>query len=103
MNRLTPYRPSYPLGSFPGLLGMLARNLSASGGVAPEIVGTELIAFASVLTQGIADVTWPNGQAISIGANGILAAPSGNGKSLIYKRLSQPIEKYLAEDIHGPR
>lgn len=96
-----PSFPSYPLGSFPGLLGMLARNLSASGGVAPEIVGTELIAFASLLTQGVADVTWPNGQAISIGANGLVAAPSGSGKSLIYKRLNQPIEKYLAADTQG--
>jgi hypothetical protein len=77
---------------------MLARDLSASGGVAPEIVGTQLIAFASLLTQGLADVMWPNGQPISIGANGLVAAPSGSGKSLIYKRLIQPIEEYLATD-----
>ncbi|TCK97138.1 DUF3987 domain-containing protein [Paraburkholderia sp. BL9I2N2] len=97
-NPLAPSRPSYPIGSFPGLLGMLARDLSASGGVAAEIVGTELIAFASLLTQGIADTTWPNGQPISIGANGLLASPSGSGKSLIFKRLIHPIEKYLATD-----
>ncbi|WP_247549211.1 DUF3987 domain-containing protein [Ralstonia solanacearum] len=93
---IVPSRPSYPIGGFPGLLGMLARDLSASGGVAPEIVGTELIAFASLLTQGIADTRWPNGQPISIGANGLVASPSGSGKSLIYKNLVQPIEKYLA-------
>ncbi|NKF90718.1 hypothetical protein GO286_03004 [Ralstonia solanacearum] len=75
---------------------MLARDLSASGGVAAEIVGTELIAFASLLTQGIADTTWPNGQPISIGANGLVVSPSGSGKSLIYKLLIQAIEEYLA-------
>ncbi|KVC72105.1 DUF3987 domain-containing protein [Burkholderia ubonensis] len=96
MNHFAPSRSSYPVGSFPGLLGTVARDLSASGGVAAEIVGTELITFASLLTQGIADVTWPNGQPISIGANGLVAAPSGSGKSLVYKNLVQPIEKYLA-------
>lgn len=96
MSPLASSRSSYPIGSFPGLLGMLARDLSASGGVAAEIVGTELIAFASLLTQGIADVTWPNGQPISIGANGLVVSPSGSGKSLIYKLLIQPIEEYLA-------
>ncbi|KWC40778.1 hypothetical protein WL51_06720 [Burkholderia ubonensis] len=107
MSPLAPSCSSYPVGSFPGLLGTVARDLSASGGVAAEIVGTELIAFASLLTQGIADVTWPNGQPISIGANGLVAAPSGSGKSLVYKNLVQPIEKYLAlrmtesPDEHG--
>ncbi|WP_175762559.1 DUF3987 domain-containing protein [Burkholderia anthina] len=94
-NPLVPSLFPYPVGSFPGLLGMLAHDLSSSGGVAPEIVGTELIAFASLLTQGIADTTWPNGQPIPIGANGLVASPSGSGKSLIYKNLVQPIEKYL--------
>lgn len=96
MSRLALAHPSScPINSFPGLLGMVARDLSASGGVAPEIVGTELIAFASLLTQGIADVAWPNGQLIPIGANGLVAAPSGSGKSLVYKILAQAIEKYL--------
>lgn len=100
-SQLSTSLPSYPIGSFPGLLGRLARDLNASGGVAAEIVGTELIASTSTLTQGIADVAWPNGQAISIGANGLAAAPSGSGKSLIYKQLIQPIEKYLTADIQG--
>lgn len=98
---LAPSRPSYPVGSFPGLLGMLACDLVASGGVAAELVGTVLIAFASLLTQGIADVMWPNGQVISIGANALVGWPSGSGKSLLYKLLIQPIEKYLAAVTRG--
>lgn len=98
---LAPYLPTYALGCFPGLLGKLAHNLSAGGTVAPEIVGTALIPYASLLTQGIADVTWPNGQTISIGSNGIVAAPPGSGKSFVCNRLSQPIEKYLAADTPG--
>ncbi|KGC65860.1 hypothetical protein DP57_688 [Burkholderia pseudomallei] len=102
MSPLAPRRSSYPDDSFPGLLGMLARDLGASGGVAAEVVGTELIAFASLLTQGLADVMWPNGQPISIGANGLVVSPSGSGKSLIYKLLIQPIEEYLAT-VHQAR
>ena len=97
-NPLAPEHPSYPIDRFLGLLGMVAHDLSASGGVSPEIVGTELISFASSLTQGIADTTWPNGQPISIGANGLVVSPSGSGKSLVYKILAQPIEQYLATD-----
>lgn len=96
MNRLTLYRPSYPVRNFPGLLGMLAHNLSASGGVAVEIIGTVLIVIASLLTQGIANVMWPNGQEMSIGANGVVVSPSASGKSLIFKILKKAIEQYLA-------
>ncbi|OJA51117.1 DUF3987 domain-containing protein [Burkholderia ubonensis] len=102
-NTLAPSHHSYPIGSFPGLLGMLARDLSASGSVAAELVGTELIAFASLLTQGIADTAWPNGQPISIGANGLVASPSGSGKSLIYKNLAQPIERCLVSSMTEDR
>jgi hypothetical protein len=91
-----PNCPPYPVGRFPGLLGKIAGDLSSSGVVAPEIIGTEQIGFASLLTQGIADVTWPNGQSISIGANANVAAPSGSGKSIVFKILMQQIEKCLA-------
>lgn len=90
-------RSSYPIHSFPGQLYSIARDLSAGGGVAPEIVGTTLIVVASLLTQGLADVTWPNGRAISIGANGLVVSPSGSGKTMPYDWLKAPIEKYLEQ------
>ncbi len=98
MSRLALAHPSsYPINSFPGLLGMVARDLSASGGVATEIVGTTLIVIASLLTQGLADVSWPNGRPISIGANGLVVSPSGSGKTLPYDWLKAPIETYLEQ------
>ncbi|MCL1618250.1 DUF3987 domain-containing protein [Ralstonia pseudosolanacearum] len=98
--RVSPFAPShasYPDDSFPGLLGMVAGDLSASGGVAPEIVGTTLIVIASLLTQGLADVSWPNGKPISIGANGLVVSPSGSGKTLPLDLLKAPIETYLEQ------
>jgi hypothetical protein len=80
---------------------MLAHNLSASGGVAVEIIGTVLIVIASLLTQGIANVMWPNGQEMSIGANGLVISPSGSGKSRILKIFMKAIEQYLAMRIRA--
>ncbi|WP_247539174.1 DUF3987 domain-containing protein [Ralstonia pseudosolanacearum] len=94
---LVPGHSSYPIGRFPGLLGTVARDLSARGGVATEIVGTTLIVIASLLTQGLADVSWPNGRPISIGANGLVVSPSGSGKTLPYDWLKAPIETYLEQ------
>lgn len=95
INRLAPYRPIYPISDFPGLLGMVAQNLSASGGVAIEIIGTVVIAIASLLTQGLANVTWPNGKAMSIAANGLVVSPSASGKTLTLEILKRAIEQYL--------
>lgn len=92
-------RSSYPVHSFPGQLRSIAHDLSAGGGVATEIVGTTLIVIASLLTQGLADVSWPNGKPISIGANGLVVSPSGNGKTLPYDWLKAPIEAYLEQLI----
>lgn len=97
MKTLPPYMPPYPPPSlFPGLLGEMMHDLTV-GGVAAEIVGTQLVAFVSLLTQAIADVLWPNGLTLSIGANGLVVAPSGAGKSLIYNIFSTPIHQCLAE------
>ncbi len=95
MSPLVPSRSSYPIGSFPGLSGSLVRDLTASGAVAPEIVGSVAIAAMSLLTQGLADISWPNGQASSIGANAIVVSPSGSGKTVVYNWFMRPIEKHL--------
>lgn len=108
MNYLTPYSlpnnsspflgplPPYPIDSFPGLLGSIARSLDAGRGVPAATIGTVLTAIASSLTQGSADVVWPNGQTTSIGANGLVIDSSAHGKSLPYKILRKAIEQTLA-------
>ncbi|WP_269139802.1 DUF3987 domain-containing protein [Burkholderia stagnalis] len=92
-----PIHSLYPVDSFPGLGGSLVRDLSASGAVAPEIVGSVAMAVMSLLTQGLADVSWPNGQVSSIGANALVVSPSGSGKTVVYNWLMRPIEKYLEQ------
>ncbi len=94
MKSLAPYTPQYPSHAFTDLSGELMRGLTI-GGAAAEIVGTVLIAIISFLTQGIADVVWPNGQKSPIGVSGIVVAPSGFGKSVILKILMNAIEQCL--------
>jgi len=96
MNQLALYRPPFPAQQLPGLLGKVVQNLCATGGDAAKIIGTVLIAIASLVTQGLANVMWPNGQILSIGANGFVVAPSGAGKSQILKILMRAIEQYLS-------
>lgn len=94
MKFLAPYAPQYPSHVFTGLSGELMRSLTIGGGAA-EIVGTVLIAIISFLTQGIADVVWPNSQKSPIGVSGMVIAPSGFGKSVILKMLMNAIEQCL--------
>jgi hypothetical protein len=96
MNLHLSYAPPYPSHVFTGDLGNILHTFT-QGGLPPEIAGTELIAFVSLLTQGVADITWPNGAKSSIGANCLLVAPSGSGKTLVYTTLMQPIETYIAD------
>ena len=98
----TPYTP--PMGApsqlsaaqifLPGLLGQIVNELESSG-IDPSIVLAESVAFASLLTQGVADVLWPNGSPASVGANVFLVAPSGSGKSVIFNILMGPITDFL--------
>lgn len=85
---------------FPGLLGQIGRELAA-GGVDSAIVALQLVAFTSLLTQGTADVSWPNGQSMPVGGNGLLVAPSGSGKSVVFKTLMAPITRILSEPALG--
>lgn len=81
---------------WPGLSGQMLHDLTSSGGVAPGIVESVLVASISFLTQGLAYVACPNGQKLTIGANVHLLAPSWSGKSSILKILMEPVEQYLA-------
>lgn len=88
--------PPYPTRIFTGVLGEIFRCLVGIG-LPAEIVGTELIAFVSLLTQGLADVMWPKGGRMPIGGNGLLIAPSGSGKSLVFHLLMEAIEQCLMD------
>jgi hypothetical protein len=96
MKLLQPYATPYPSHAFTGLSGELLHCFT-NGGVPAEIVGAELIAFISLLTQGCADILWPNGMRLSVGANILLICSSADGKSFVYKTLMPPIEDYLAK------
>jgi len=87
-----PHIPQYPHHAFTGLSGEIAQSL-VSGGAAAEIVGTVLVTVISSLTQGIADVMWPNGQTSPIGVSGVVVAPSGFGKTMVKNILTNPIER----------
>ncbi len=100
MEIFLPYVTPYPSHAFPGLSGELMHSLTR-GGISSNMVGTQLIAFIGLLTQGIADVQWPNGAKAPVGANSLLVAPSGTGKSMLFKILMDPIEKKLIERNKG--
>ena len=87
--------PPYPSQAFyPGLPGEIMSRLVNSG-IPAQLVGTVLIAIISLLTQGVADMVWPNGLRTPIGVSGAVIAPSGFGKSLILKILIGTIEQVL--------
>ena len=92
----SPHHPHYRAPVFFGLLGVIEQTLGLSG-IDPSIVRSMLIAFASLLTQGTADVLWPNGQRLPIGLPVLLVAPSGAGKSVIFTSLIEPIRRCLSE------
>lgn len=91
-----PLQPSVATGYFPGLLGQMAQELGGVG-IDGDIATAQLIAVTSLLTQGIADVSWPNGQSVPVGGNSLLVAPSGGGKSVLFRILMEPISSVLAE------
>jgi hypothetical protein len=91
------YQPkAHPLGSVPLLLGEMFRGL-ASSSIDQSIIASQLIAHASLVAQGVADVAWPNGLTAPIGLSVILVAPSGTGKSLVSRLLVTPIHLHLRE------
>lgn len=89
-----------PLHALPKLFHRIAYEFAPSR-VDAAIVCSALLAFISLLTQGLYDVQWPNRQRRRIGVSGLLVAPSGSGKSLVYRALLDPISKCLAAFTSG--
>lgn len=77
----------------PGLLGEMFTNLQQSG-ISADLINLQLIAFASLLTQGVADSDGPMGLT-PIGVSCCGVHPSGAGKSSIFKELMRPIDEEL--------
>ena len=84
----------FPLYTFAGLAGEVTRDLGR-GSICPSIIGAQTCGLVSLLTQGIADVAWPNGQRVPVGANVFLVAPSSSGKTVIFRNLMEPVEECL--------
>lgn len=79
----------------PGLIGDIYRDLSRS--TDPAIVLSSIVGFVSLLTQGLADVSWSNGGIAPVGTSAGCVARSGSGKSYIYDQLGRAILKKLSK------
>lgn len=84
----------------PGLAGEIVRAIVMIG-IDPAIALMAVLACVSLLTQGIANVAWPNGMVIPVGFNGLLVAPSNWGKSVVLRILTSWIQPYLAERVRA--
>ncbi|MCJ0761591.1 DUF3987 domain-containing protein [Variovorax terrae] len=89
-----PFLPPFPSHALPATLGQLANELGVSG-VSSSIIGPQLLAFAALATQGCADIAWPDGKTMPLGANFLLVAPSGAGKTRVFRTLIEPVERFL--------
>ncbi|MFZ2986359.1 DUF3987 domain-containing protein [Ideonella sp.] len=67
--------------------------------IQPEVALTTTLACVSLLTQGVADIGWPNGMPIPIGISCLLVANSGAGKSVTLRTLMSGIHRYLEREI----
>jgi hypothetical protein len=86
----------------PGLLGEMSIDLQESG-LAHGLINLNLIANASLLAQGVADVEGPMGNSpVGVACAGVY--PSGAGKSSVAKQVLEPIAEVLAtmpSSMHG--
>ena len=86
------------------IVWMLTGALGAcplSGLLDPAIALIPLVAYVSLITQGLANIAWPgpSGLPSPIGVSGLLCAASGAGKSLAMRLLSEPIRAAIEERI----
>lgn len=92
--KANPVQPRLTLGLL-GLLGQMSACLLVSG-IDPAIVTATLVAFASLLTQGVADVKWPNGLRAPLTTPIYLVSPSSSGKSVIFNILVKAVREFIA-------
>lgn len=100
MQQYNVYPPLYNADPYvtlelPGLIGDIYRDLRRS--TDPAIVLASVVGFVSLLTQGLADVSWPNGGVAPIGTSAACRARSVSGKSFVYDQLGRTILNKLGE------
>lgn len=84
------------------IVWMLTGSLAACplmGLLDPAIALIPLVAYVSLITQGLANIAWPNGLLSPIGVSGLLCAVSGAGKSLAMRLLGDPIRAAIEARI----
>lgn len=86
----------YAIAQQPASLFAEMQNHVCSLGVTPAMALAVLCTVISILTQGVADVLWPNGRRARVGISSVVVGHSGSGKSLIYSLLMEAIEHYIA-------
>ncbi len=79
----------------PGLIGDIYRDLTRSTDSA--IVLASVVGFVSLLTQGLAKVSWSSGGTAPVGISAGCIARSGSGKSFVYEQLVRAILKKLGK------
>ena len=84
-----------PTSTLPPLFRKIADEFGASG-VDMGVIAPAIVGFITILTQGVADVRWPNGQSRKLGTPVLIVSPSGSGKSVVHNMMMAPLAKLLA-------
>ncbi|MGM0937331.1 MAG: YfjI family protein [Pseudomonadota bacterium] len=86
---------SYPINQLPELLKKTVEELHSNYGTAVELISHMVLTAASLASQSLINVTHPQTQLTEPCALYLLAiAPSGEGKTHIYKQIMQPFYDY---------
>lgn len=85
-----------PTHALPTLFRRIAQEFAPSF-IDPSIIFSVLLAFISLLSQGLFDVLWPNGQRRRIGVSVLLVSPSVTGKSVLFRALMAAIRGCLSK------
>jgi hypothetical protein len=85
-----------PTHALPTLFRRISHEFAPSL-IDPSIIFSVLLAFISLLSQGLFDVLWPNGQRRRIGVSVLLVSPSVTGKSVLFRALMAAIRGALSK------
>lgn len=79
-----------------------AINYLITRGVSPASAGAQLCAQGTIVTQYLANISWPNGQTVVPGCPTIHVQESSDGKSLLAQVTTAPLKHYIETlDIEG--